>query len=87
MSIVLTGTIDSLEEREGKDKGSIGVRMGPKPKRDKEGMSTGPFPRHMHLDVPNSNVRQFKVGDRVEIELRKAGAAGKLAAVREKRGR
>jgi len=85
MSIILTGTIDRLTEGEGKNGGSIGVRLGPKPKKDKKGFTIGDFPDTLHMDVPNLKVRQFKVGDKVEVELRKAGAAGKLAAIREKR--
>jgi len=87
MSIVLKGTIDSLEEREGKDTGSISVRLGPKPRKDSDGMTVGPFPRTLHLDVPSGKIRDFHIGDKVEVELRKPGAASKLEGVRRRRGR
>ena len=81
--IVLNGTVERIEERE-REKGSITIRHGPKPKKDKDCMSIGAFPETTHFHVPRKELRQFKIGDRVEVEIRKS-KSGKLNELRERR--
>ena len=84
--IVLTGTVERIEESERND-GSITIRHGERPKKDKEGMTVGPFPPTTHFNVPRGKLREFKIGDRVEIEIRKAGKHNTLHELRTRRGK
>ena len=65
----MAGVVESLSMRDDSEYGSITVRHGPKPKKDKEGMTVGPYPRTTHLDLPKGEVEKYKLGQKVEVRV------------------
>lgn len=61
--------ISFSEDDEGPPEAHVSVRYGPKPKRDKKGMTVGPWPDTSELRVPASVARNLSVGTKCRIIL------------------
>ena len=64
------------EDEDGPPEASVEVRYGPKPKRDKHGMTIGRYPETSDLRLPASVARQLHVGQRCRISLEPVGKGG-----------
>lgn len=67
------GVVEEISIREGDELARVEVRHGPKPKKDKDGMVTGPWPQTTSLRVSKGQASKLKVGSKVIVNLRPAG--------------
>ena len=78
----MKGVVESISIQESGDYGSISVRHGPKPKKDKEGSHIGPWPRTTHLEIPKEDIENYKIGDKVEVRVVPSPSRGAGGMVR-----
>ena len=67
--IKLSGVIAELSMSDLDEAGSVTVRHGPKPKKDKDGLTVGKFPKTTHLDLPKKQMENLKIGQKVDIRV------------------
>lgn len=61
------GTIESIHLRDDDEKANITIRHGSKPKKDKHGMTVGPYPETNSVSIPFSVGKKLRVGQRVRL--------------------
>lgn len=66
--------ISFSEDDEGPPEARVSVRYGPKPRKDKKGMTIGPWPETSELRVPASVARNFTVGKKCRITIEPVSA-------------
>lgn len=49
--------------------GRVTIRFGPKPHRDKDGMTKGPWPEECTLPLPAAEARRLPMGSKVRIRI------------------
>lgn len=65
MSLAIEGVVERVslvEEEDGERMGSITIRHGPKPRKDKDGAPVGRFPETTHLSAPNERTEEVYTG-------------------------
>lgn len=62
------------DDGNGPDEARVSVRYGPKPRRDKKGMTIGPWPDTSDLRVPAKVARTLSVGSKCRITLEPVGS-------------
>lgn len=65
--------ISISEDDGGPPEAHVNVRYGPKPRKDKKGMTIGPWPDTSELRVPASVAKSLSVGMRCRIVLEPVG--------------
>ena len=68
--------ISFSEDDEGPPEAHVSVRYGPKPRKDKQGHTVGPWPDTSELRVPASVARTLSVGTKCRISLEPIGEGG-----------
>jgi hypothetical protein len=72
---VATITRISFSEDDDRPEAHVSVRYGPKPRKDKKGMTIGPWPDTSELRVPMAVAQKLRVGQRCRISLEPVGAS------------
>lgn len=68
--------ISFSEDDEGPPEARVSVRYGPKPRKDKKGMTIGPWPDTSELRVPAAVARSLSVGAKCRIILEPVSGNG-----------
>lgn len=66
--IALGGTVAEISMNDLDTDGTVVVRHGPKPKKDKEGMLTN-WPKTTRVEVPSKLLSSLALGDKVEVRV------------------